>query len=207
MKLLRSKSFLRQLSILSPIEKLEVLDLLIKVENNTPYIEENISPNVIVILYRYIKKYQEHKNHVSDVRRAVRWINKEAKHTTIVNDIQNNCTDLHIDIPTIPKISKKIKKDIHINTTIVNDIKNNCTDSRFPPCPWKDDIFPEPDISILWPAPEDYSPQTPWFWNIFLTLNLQALNDLPPSWYEITRDIEDRMFQIEKATCNIPKNI
>ena len=72
MKLLRSKSFLRQLSTLSPIEKLEVLDLLIKVENNTPYIEDNISPNVIVILYRYIKKYQEHKNHVSDIRRAVR---------------------------------------------------------------------------------------------------------------------------------------
>ena len=72
MKLLQSKSFLRQLSILSPIEKLEVFDLLIKVENNVQYIEENISPNVIVILYRHIKKYQEHKNKVSDIRRAVR---------------------------------------------------------------------------------------------------------------------------------------
>lgn len=203
MKLLQSKAFLKQLSILSPIEKLEVLDLLIKVENNIPYIEENISPNVLVILYRYIKKYQEHKNKVSDIRRLVRWVNKDkipTINTTIVKEFQNNCTNLQSKSTNTNKNNNIIQKD----TTIVKEFPSNCTDSensktwRFPECPWKDTEFPKPDIELLIPAPEKYTPHTEWFWDIFITLNLQALNDLPHSWHEIARDIDDRIAQIEK---------
>jgi len=207
MKLLQSKSLLRQLSILSPIEKLEVLDLLIKVENNIPYIEENISPNVIVILYRHIKKYQDHKNKISDIRRSVRWVNKDkipTINTTIVQKYSNNWTDFDKKSHNILNTHTKNNDITSTSKTIVQENQNNCTNSedsntwRFPECPWKDEEFPEPIIESLISAPENYSPDTQDFWDVFVKLNLQALNDLPHSWYEISRDIDDRIAQIEK---------
>jgi len=193
MKLLQQKWFLKAINILSPIEKLEVFDLLIKVENNTPYIEENISQNVIVILYRYIKKYEEHKKYISDIRRSVRWINKDKKTQTIVKKNDNNCTENYNKIIK----SKKNQKEDNKTQTIVQENDNNCTENIFPPCPWEDINFPIPDISLLWPAPKNYSPDTPWFWDIFITLDIDALNNLPMQWHKIAKDIDDRIWQLQ----------
>lgn len=113
MKFLRSKSFLRKISKLSPMEQLELFHIIIKSENSELFIEENISPNVLVIVYQYIKPYIAHREHISHVRRSVCGLKKEQKNITIVDDLDNNC------------------------------------DKKFPPCPWADDVFPEPDLTIL----------------------------------------------------------
>lgn len=193
MKLLQQKWFLKAINVLSPLERLEVFDLLIKAENNIPYIEENISQNIVVILYRYIKKYEEHKKHISDIRRSVRWVNKDKETQTIVKKIDNNCTE---NSKKIVK-SKKNQKENTETRTIVKEIDNNCTENIFPPCPWKDTNFPIPDISLLGPAPKDYSPSTPWFWDIFITLDIDALNNLPMQWHQIAKDIDDRIGQLQ----------
>ena len=78
---------------------------------------------------------------------------------------------------------------------------------RFPERPEEYCPFPEPDISTLQKTPQDFSPTTPNFWEIFLTLDKKSLNDLPYSWYEIAWDIQERMTQIDRIVTPVILNI
>jgi len=78
---------------------------------------------------------------------------------------------------------------------------------KFPERPEEYCPFPTPNTSSLQKTPSNYTHQTPNFWNIFLTLDKQSLNDLPFSWYEIAWDIQERMTQIDWINSPVVINI
>lgn len=92
----------------------------------------------------------------------------------------------------IPKIEKILSapKDGSINEP---------SKSRFPQRPEEYCPFPEPDLSILWPAPEGFWINTQFTWDEFLTFDKKALNDLPLKFnMYIGKDIQERMTQIDR---------
>lgn len=95
------------------------------------------------------------------------------------------------------------RDDVSIETTISEDEPQK----KFPERPDEYCPFPEPDISSLQKTPPNYTPNTPNFWEIFLTLDKQSLNDLPFSWHEIAWDIQERMTQIDRIKSPVVLNI
>ncbi len=101
-----------------------------------------------------------------------------------------------------PVTPEEITEDI---TTIDNT--EDEPQRKFPERPEEYCPFPEPDITTLQKTPEDYTPKTPNFWDIFLTLDKKSLNDLPFSWHEIAWDIQERMTQIDRIATPVVLNI
>lgn len=221
MKFITTKHFKFQISQLSIEERSVFIDYIIEAASwNIPSSPDRFIQSII---NEHIIPYIEHKNKVSEVRRTV-WqsanlpYKSEPKSKPIkesTKQIQHTWTEKEIedwfDLPEEAQIkyrrwkylvNKKPEPIIEEEVEIL--IEEETSKSRFPRSPYIDELFPTPDLATLWDAPEDYSPSTPWFWDIFLTLDKNALNNLPFSWYEIATDIQERMTQIDRIKDAIP---
>lgn len=221
MKFLTTKHFKFQISQLSIEERSVFIDYIIEAASwNTPSSPDRFIQSII---NEHIVPYIEHKNKVSEVRRTV-WqsanlpYKSERKSKLIKEPKLSKEPTPHIwtekeiedwfDLPEEAQIkyrrwkylvNKKPEPIIEEEEEeIALPIEEASSKSRFPRSPYIDELFPTPDLVSLWDAPEDYSPNTPWFWDIFLTLDKNALNSLPFSWHEIATDIQERMTQIDR---------
>lgn len=209
MKFLTSKHFKFQMSQLSHEERSQFLDYIMEVASwKMPQSHDRF---INSILEEHMKPYVDHKNKISDIRREVGASSRQPKQKSKSPKPTREWTEEEIEkwFDEPEDIQKKYwlwkywvnLEDTEIdiveeNNTIVQESPNNC---EFPLCPWKDDIFPEPELSKLWPKPDWYNKNTPDFWNIFLTLDIDALSSLPFTWTEIATDIQDRIDQIAKV--------
>ena len=217
MKFLTTKHFKFQMSQLSTEEKALFIDYIIDAASgNIPSATDRFIQSII---NEHIMPYLDHKNKVSEVRRTV-WQSANLPYKK--KDTQKPHTMIHTEW-TPEEIEKwfnepeEIQKkywlwkywveptEEDISTAVI--IPEDEQQRKFPERPDEYCPFPDPDISSLQKTPPDYTPKTPNFWDIFLTLDKQSLNDLPFSWHEIAWDIQERMTQIDRIKSPVVLNI
>lgn len=219
MKFLTTKHFKFQISQLSTEEKALFIEYIIDAASwNIPSSSDRFIQSII---NEHIIPYLEHKNKISEVRRTV-WQSanlpyKSKNKQKIPAKIQEKeWTPEEIELWFNEPEEIQLRYWLWKYRTPIEDIPNGIpeetyddseTQRKFPERPEEYCPFPEPDVQSLQKTPQDFSPTTSNFWDIFLTLDKNSLNELPFSWHEIAWDIQERMTQIDRITTPVVLNI